>query len=159
MAKRNLGTSREEAPVVIGLGPGFVAGLDVDAVIETSRGHALGSVILEGAAEPNTGVPGEIGGYSAERLLRAPASGRFARPPSILRSSTSVYWTPSQERWTSSPSRTTCSVIAPCSPRTSQVPSLIGCRSSENVRPARVTRTSKVTRSSTCHRGPKWNTA
>lgn len=75
MAKRNLGTARGEAGVVIGLGPGFAAGLDVDAVIETNRGHALGSVILDGQAEPNTGVPGEIGGYAAERLLRAPAAG------------------------------------------------------------------------------------
>lgn len=75
MAKRNLGTRRRDAPVVIGLGPGFVAGEDVHAVIETNRGHALGSVILAGAAEPNTGVPGEIAGHGAERLLRAPAAG------------------------------------------------------------------------------------
>ncbi|MBI2528806.1 MAG: EF2563 family selenium-dependent molybdenum hydroxylase system protein [Candidatus Rokubacteria bacterium] len=75
MAKTNLGTARGEAPVVIGLGPGFTAGGDVDAVIETNRGHALGSVILDGQAEPNTGVPGEIGGFGAERLLRAPAAG------------------------------------------------------------------------------------
>ncbi len=75
MAKRNLGTARGEAPVVIGLGPGFMAGADVDAVVETNRGHALGSVLLEGSAEPNTGVPGEIGGFGAERLLRAPAAG------------------------------------------------------------------------------------
>ncbi|OGK80386.1 MAG: hypothetical protein A2X52_20465 [Candidatus Rokubacteria bacterium GWC2_70_16] len=77
MAKRNLGTERGEAAAVIGLGPGFTAGLDVDAVIETNRGHALGSVILDGQAEPNTGVPGEIGGYATERLLRAPAAGRL----------------------------------------------------------------------------------
>ncbi|MBI2202762.1 MAG: EF2563 family selenium-dependent molybdenum hydroxylase system protein [Candidatus Rokubacteria bacterium] len=75
VAKRNLGTSLGDAPIVIGLGPGFVAGRDVHAVIETNRGHALGSVILAGEAEPNTGVPGEIGGFGAERLLRAPASG------------------------------------------------------------------------------------
>ncbi|HAM58388.1 MAG TPA: molybdenum hydroxylase [Candidatus Rokubacteria bacterium] len=75
MAKVNLGTATGEAPVVIGLGPGFTAGRDVDAVIETNRGHGLGSVILEGQAEPNTGVPGEIGGHGAERLLRAPAAG------------------------------------------------------------------------------------
>lgn len=78
MAKVNLGTSRREAPIVIGLGPGFVAGRDVHAVVETNRGHNLGAVILEGSAEPNTGVPGEIGGFGAERLLRAPASGRLA---------------------------------------------------------------------------------
>jgi xanthine dehydrogenase accessory factor len=77
MAKRNLGTRRRDAPIVIGLGPGFVAGRDVHAVIETNRGHALGAVILAGAAEPNTGVPGEIAGHGAERLLRAPATGRL----------------------------------------------------------------------------------
>lgn len=82
VAKRNLGTSLGDAPIVIGLGPGFVAGRDVHAVIETNRGHALGSVILAGEAEPNTGIPGEIGGFGAERLLRAPASGtlRVRRP-------------------------------------------------------------------------------
>jgi xanthine dehydrogenase accessory factor len=78
MAKVNLGTSRGEAPIVIGLGPGFFAGTDVDAVIETNRGHNLGAALLEGSAEPNTGVPGEVGGYGVERLLRAPASGRLA---------------------------------------------------------------------------------
>ena len=75
MAKRNLGVALADAPIVIGLGPGFVAGRDVHAVIETNRGHALGSVILEGPAEPNTGVPGEIGGHGRDRLLRASASG------------------------------------------------------------------------------------
>lgn len=75
MAKRNLGTAIADAPIVIGLGPGFVAGRDVHAVVETNRGHALGSVILDGEAEPNTGIPGEIGGYDVERLLRAPAAG------------------------------------------------------------------------------------
>jgi xanthine dehydrogenase accessory factor len=78
MAKRNLGTSRDEAPVVIGLGPGFTAGADVHAVVETNRGHTLGTVLLEGAAQPNTGVPGEIGGYGPERLLRAPIAGILA---------------------------------------------------------------------------------
>jgi xanthine dehydrogenase accessory factor len=77
MAKRNLGTSREEAPIVIGLGPGFRASDDAHAVIETNRGHFLGSVILEGEAEPNTGVPGDIGGHGSERLLRSPAEGRL----------------------------------------------------------------------------------
>ena len=75
MAKRNLGTTLAEAPIVIGLGPGFLAGKNVHAVVETNRGHDLGSVILDGHAEPNTGVPGEIGGYDVERLLRAPTSG------------------------------------------------------------------------------------
>lgn len=77
MAKRNLGTSRCEAPVVVGLGPGFTAGRDVHAVVETNRGHRLGAVLLAGEAEPNTGVPGDIEGHTTDRLLRAPAPGRF----------------------------------------------------------------------------------
>ena len=78
LAKRNLGTCIEDAEVVVGLGPGFTAGVDCHAVIETSRGHDLGRVILEGAAKPDTGVPGPIGGYTTERLLRAPQAGVFA---------------------------------------------------------------------------------
>lgn len=77
IAKKNLGTSISEAPVVIGLGPGFTAGVDVHAVVETQRGHDLGKVILNGAAAPNTGIPGEVGGYGIERLLRSPADGIF----------------------------------------------------------------------------------
>lgn len=75
MAKRNLGTVIDEAPVVIGLGPGFTAGADVHAVVETCRGHDLGRVILSGSAAPNTGAPGEIGGYSGERVVRSPGKG------------------------------------------------------------------------------------
>jgi len=77
MAKRNLGTSRDDAPVTIGLGPGFVAGVDVDLVVETKRGHALGRVIESGTALPDTGVPGRVGGFGKERLLRSPAGGAF----------------------------------------------------------------------------------
>ncbi len=77
LAKRNLGTSRAQAEVVIGVGPGFTAGVDVHAVIETKRGHYLGRVILDGAAIANTGVPGEIGGYSVERVVRSPRAGVF----------------------------------------------------------------------------------
>ncbi|MCZ7664394.1 MAG: selenium-dependent molybdenum cofactor biosynthesis protein YqeB [Thermoleophilia bacterium] len=77
IAKRNLGTTKEHAPVVVALGPGFVAGEDVHAVVETMRGHTLGRVLYEGEALPNTGVPGEVGGKGAERVLRAPAAGRF----------------------------------------------------------------------------------
>ncbi len=77
IAKRNLGTTLTEAPVVIGLGPGFTAGTDVHAVIETMRGHDLGRVIYQGSAIPDTGVPGEIAGYASERLLRATAKGVF----------------------------------------------------------------------------------
>lgn len=77
MAKKNLGTKIDDAPLVIGLGPGFTAGKEVHVVIETNRGHHLGRVILEGSAEPNTGVPGEIGGYTIERVLRTPKKGIF----------------------------------------------------------------------------------
>ena len=76
IAKRNLGTNRQMAPVTIGLGPGFTAGVDVDVVIETMRGHDLGRLILEGAAMPNTGVPGLIGGKSAQRVIYSPAKGK-----------------------------------------------------------------------------------
>lgn len=77
LAKKNTGTALGDAPIVIGLGPGFVAGKDVHAVVETKRGHGLGKVIYSGSAAPNTGIPGEVGGYSAERVLRAPAAGKF----------------------------------------------------------------------------------
>lgn len=75
LAKRNLGTSRDMAPITVGLGPGFTAGKDVDAVIETMRGHHLGRVIRQGMAIPNTGVPGVIAGYAVERVIHAPDSG------------------------------------------------------------------------------------
>ena len=75
LAKRNLGTSRADAPLVIALGPGFTAGTDCHVVVETNRGHNLGRLIDSGPAAENTGIPGDIGGYTAERVLRAPASG------------------------------------------------------------------------------------
>ena len=62
LAKKNLGTSRDMAPLTVGLGPGFTAGEDVDYVIETMRGHNLGRIIKKGSALPNTGVPGLIAG-------------------------------------------------------------------------------------------------
>ena len=77
LAKRNLGTSSEWAPLVIGLGPGFRAGGDVHMVVETNRGHDLGRLLLEGEAEPNTGIPGTIEGFTEERVLRAPQEGLF----------------------------------------------------------------------------------
>ena len=77
LAKRNLGTTIADAPAVIGVGPGFAAGLDCHAVVETKRGHYLGRVIWEGSAIPNTGVPGVIAGHGADRVLRAPAAGVF----------------------------------------------------------------------------------
>lgn len=75
LAKRNLGTTRDMAPITIALGPGFTAGADVDAVVETKRGHRLGRVLYSGTACPNTGVPGNIGGYDRERVIHAPADG------------------------------------------------------------------------------------
>ena len=77
LAKKNLGTRITDAPVVIGVGPGFIAGEDCHAVVETMRGHYLGRVIHEGPAIPNTGIPGLIGGFAGERVLRAPADGVF----------------------------------------------------------------------------------
>ena len=77
LAKRNLGTSKAQAPLVIGLGPGFTAGRDVDAIVETKRGHYLGRVIYQGNAKPDTGIPGEIKGESIRRLLKSPAEGEF----------------------------------------------------------------------------------
>ena len=77
LAKRNLGTKITDAPAVIAVGPGFTAGEDCHAVVETMRGHYLGRVIWEGSAQPNTAVPGLIGGYAGERVLRAPADGIF----------------------------------------------------------------------------------
>ena len=77
IAKRNLGTRMDMAPVVVAAGPGFTAGVDCHAVVETMRGHYLGRVVYDGSALPNTGVPGLIGGKSGERVLRAPADGIF----------------------------------------------------------------------------------
>jgi xanthine dehydrogenase accessory factor len=75
MAKRNTGARLTDAPLVIALGPGFTAGVDCHAVVETNRGHCLGRVIAAGSAEPDTGRPGVIGGKTDERILRAPADG------------------------------------------------------------------------------------
>ena len=75
LAKKNLGTTREMAPLTVALGPGFEAGKDVDFVVETQRGHDLARIISEGPAAPNTGVPGVIAGYGKERVIHAPAAG------------------------------------------------------------------------------------
>jgi xanthine dehydrogenase accessory factor len=83
LAKKNLGTHLAEADLVIGLGPGFTAGKDVHMVIETNRGHNLGRIITTGGAEPNTGIPGSIGGQGIKRVLWAPAKGVFKALRSI----------------------------------------------------------------------------
>jgi xanthine dehydrogenase accessory factor len=75
LAKRNLDTSLNDGDVVIGLGPGFTAGADVHAVVETNRGHHLGRVFWTGSAEPNTGIAATVGGRGVERVLRAPSNG------------------------------------------------------------------------------------
>ena len=79
LAKKNLGTQITDAPLVIGVGPGFCAGRDCHAVIETMRGHTLGRVIRSGEPIPNTNIPGLIGGFAGERVLRAPADGIFVQ--------------------------------------------------------------------------------
>lgn len=77
LAKKNLSTDPTQAPMVIGVGPGFLVPQDCHCVIETQRGHDLGRCIYQGCAAKNTGIPGEIGGYTVERLLRAPCDGIF----------------------------------------------------------------------------------
>ncbi len=77
LAKRNTGTRITDAPIVLALGPGFTAGVDCHGVVETQRGHHLGRLLLTGSAAPNTGVPGPVLGYAAERVIRAPAAGVF----------------------------------------------------------------------------------
>ncbi|MDO5688980.1 MAG: selenium-dependent molybdenum cofactor biosynthesis protein YqeB [Tissierellia bacterium] len=75
IAKRNIGTNKSMAPISIALGPGYEAGVDVDYVVETNRGHHLGRLLFKGFAAENTGVPGVIGGYSKERVYYSPADG------------------------------------------------------------------------------------
>lgn len=77
LAKKNLGIRMGMAPLVVGVGPGFVTGRDVHMVVESKRGHHLGRVLTTGAAAPNTGIPGVVAGYAEERVLRSPADGEF----------------------------------------------------------------------------------
>lgn len=77
LAKKNLGTRIVEADLVIGLGPGFTAGADVDVVVETNRGPNCGRLLYSGSAEKNTGIPGTVMGFDLERVVRAPAAGFF----------------------------------------------------------------------------------
>jgi xanthine dehydrogenase accessory factor len=77
LAKQNLGTRLSDAPLVIGLGPGFTAGEDVHVVVETRRGHHLGRILATGSAEPNTGIPAAVEGVTEDRVLRAPSEGEF----------------------------------------------------------------------------------
>lgn len=78
IAKKNLGTTKEMAPITIALGDGFEAGKDVDIVVETMRGHNLGRVITSGRAMKNTGIPGEIKGVSKDRVIYSLANGIFS---------------------------------------------------------------------------------
>jgi xanthine dehydrogenase accessory factor len=77
MAKKNQSTTISDAPLVIGVGPGFTAGMNVHAVIESNRGYHLGRVLWHGQAEPDTGVPAPVAGHAETRVLRVPRSGRF----------------------------------------------------------------------------------
>jgi xanthine dehydrogenase accessory factor len=83
MAKRNLGTQKDEAPLVIGVGPGFTAPDGVHIVVESNRGHNLGRTIYNGAAEPYTGIPGQMMGYTKERVLRSPIAGKIKHAKKI----------------------------------------------------------------------------
>lgn len=83
LAKKNLGTTREMAPITVALGPGFEAGAEVDVVIETMRGHDLGKLIFKGSAKPNTGIPGLIEGMGKERVIHAPVSGIITNQAAI----------------------------------------------------------------------------
>lgn len=78
IAKKNLGTTKEMAPITIALGDGFEAGKDVDIVVETMRGHNLGRIITSGRAMKNTGIPGEIKGVSKDRVIYSLANGIFS---------------------------------------------------------------------------------
>jgi xanthine dehydrogenase accessory factor len=75
IAKKNTGMSMNHAPITIAVGPGFTAGKDVDAVIESNRGHNLGRIIFEGEAAPNTMTPGNIDGFTWERAIYSPCKG------------------------------------------------------------------------------------
>jgi xanthine dehydrogenase accessory factor len=83
MAKTNTGTDLNDAALVIALGPGFTAGEDCHAVIETNRGHRLGRVITAGPAQADTRSPGEVKGHTGSRVLRAPAAGHVEAVASI----------------------------------------------------------------------------
>ena len=77
MAKKNGAAKLTDAPLVIGVGPGFTAGIDVHAVVESNRGHHLGRVIWDGAAESDTSIPAPVQGYTESRVLRVPQTGIF----------------------------------------------------------------------------------
>lgn len=83
LAKRNLGTTKDMAPIVVGVGPGFTAPVDCHACVETKRGHYLGRVIWEGSPIPNSGIPGLIAGVGKERVLKSPAEGEFVSAHAI----------------------------------------------------------------------------
>lgn len=100
LAKKNLGTHMNLAPVTIAVGPGFEAGKDVHIVVESNRGHNLGRLIFKGCAEPNTGNPGSIGGYTTERVLYSPAEGIvkvYHEIGDIVEAGEAVAWVNGQE--------------------------------------------------------------
>jgi len=75
MTKRPSEVQMGLAELVIGLGPGFAAGENCHAVVETQRGHCLGRVIWQGEPLSDTGIPERVANHGAERVLRAPADG------------------------------------------------------------------------------------
>ena len=77
IAKRNIVTRINMAPIVIGVGPGFESTVDCHAVIETKRGHDLGRIYYQGCAYPDTKIPGNVAGYTIERVIKAPISGEL----------------------------------------------------------------------------------
>ena len=83
LAKKNLGTTKDMAPITVAIGPGFTAGEDVDAVVETKRGHNLGRIFYQDTAAPNSGIPGNIAGFSKERVIHSPAEGILRNVASI----------------------------------------------------------------------------
>jgi xanthine dehydrogenase accessory factor len=58
-------------PLHIGLGPGFHAGVNCHAAIETRRSHTLGRVYWNGATQPDSGQPEG----DPRRVLRSPSDG------------------------------------------------------------------------------------
>lgn len=77
LCKKNIGTNRSMADITVALGPGYIAGKDVDIVVETNRGHNLGRLIFNGSAAKNTGVPGIIEGFGIERVIYSPCEGNI----------------------------------------------------------------------------------
>ena len=77
MLKQNINVTLDMAAIVIGLGPGFIAGTNCHAAIETNRGFDLGRAIYDGTPQAYTGMPSPVEGISENRLLFSPADGNL----------------------------------------------------------------------------------